>query len=356
MQTQQVVLPGHPWADQPRVHFIVRAASKLLNIQSPKGVALAALLWSAIFAAPSLYVFGIQDWPVRLCAVAGAVLTITALFGFLKTYVNPRLAALSVYILLTQPLLLLFGVSHYSSTDMAVTGLLTLTIISGAAAVLRYEQHDRYGMALALTYALAAVGFLAKGLVGVGLPIGILVLWLLARRRYDSIFRMVWLPGIALFLLITLPWMWPVQQRYSGTFDHYIDYLHFDRLVESVTFTAWPNWLSVPVLLLLTLPWSIQLWRLVNRAWWKNIPYGAIHGLMAIWLVVVLAFFSSPASESLGYILHALPPLAFFIAETFERRMQGTGALRVLKTFAWSIGASLLLCASAIVYLLMRVV
>ena len=354
MQTHQVVLPGHPWANQPRVHVIVRAASRLLNIQSPKGVALAALLWFAIFAAPSLYVFGFEAWPARLCSVAGAALTITVLFRFLKTHVNPRLAALSAYILFTQPLLLLFGVSHYGSIDLVATSLFTLTVISGATAVLRYEQHDRYGAALALMYTLAAVGFLANGLIGVGLPVGILLLWLLARRRYDSVFRMVWLPGIALFLLITLPWMWQVQPRYSGLFTQYIDYLQFDRLMVSMATVARPIWLTVPVLLLLTLPWSIQLWRLASKAWWKNTPYGAVHGLMAIWLVATLVFSFSPVSGSIAYVLQALPPLAFFIAETFERRLQGSGALRVLKTFAWSIGASLLLCVSAIGYVLVH--
>ena len=284
--------------------------------------------------------------------MAGATLVVTLLFWFLKEAAD-GVAVLAAFILLSQPLL--FGASHYANLDMTVAGLISATVITAAAAALRYEREERYrAMLMLLAYALAAVGFMAKGLIGIVLPGGIIVFWLLGRRRLDVLRRMLSVTGLAIFLLIALPWMIDMQQRYPGFFDYYIVYQHFERFLEKGFNNARPFWFYVPVLLGLTLPWSLQLWRLSNRAWWKNSEHAAVRSLMLTWLLVVMIFFSLPTSKLVGYILPALAPLAYFMAETFASRMDGPRASAALKGFAWSLAVSLSICVAAVAVMIIK--
>lgn len=300
----------------------------------------------------SLNVFGANEWAARVSSVAGATLMVTLLFAFLKAYANQRVAALAAIILLSQPLL--FGASHYANLDMTVAGIITATVMAAAAAAFRLENGERHRAMLGLAYALAAAGFLAKGLIGIVLPGGIIVFWLLARRRWDLLRRMFWLPGLAIFLVVALPWMVAMQQRYPDFFDYYIVYQHVERFLEKGFNNARPFWFYVPVLLGLTLPWSVQLWRLANKAWWKHGKDAAVRSLMLTWLLVVLVFFSLPTSKLVGYILPALAPLTYFIAEAVARSLGGPRSAGALKGFAWSLAISLAICVTAVAVMVIK--
>ncbi|WP_158618433.1 glycosyltransferase family 39 protein [Candidimonas sp. SYP-B2681] len=305
--------------------------------------------WLTAFA---LDVFGVNEWAARLASACSATLMVTLLFWFLKEYVNQRVAIVAALILATQPLF--FGGSHYANLDMTVAALITATTITGAVAIFKYESQAPYRFVLTLAYALAAAAFLAKGLIGVVLPGGILFFWLLWRRRFATMWRMVSLPGIAVFLLLALPWMIYMQQRYPGFFDYYIVYQHFYRFMEKGFNNARPIWFYVPVLLGLTLPWSIQLWRVAKHRWHENGRDAAVRGLMLSWLLVVLVFFSIPNSKLIGYIIPCLVPLAYFIAEPFAFRMREGHGLDPPKGFFWSLIVAIAICMTAVVVMIVN--
>jgi hypothetical protein len=211
--------------------------------------------------------------------------------------------------------------------------------MAGADAVFRRDQILDDRASLTGMYVAAAAGFLAKGLIGVVLPGGVLFFWLLARRRFDAILRLLWWPGIVLFLILTLPWMVIMQVRHPDFFHYYIVVQHFQRFLDPGFNNPHPFWFYVPVVLGLTLPWSIQVWRWfqphgpldasfvppVRRL--EQVDRRVLRGLMLSWLLVVLVFFSIPTSKLVGYVIAALPPFAWFIQEVFEQRLaQGSPA------------------------------
>lgn len=277
-----------------------------------------------------LSVFGVNAWAARLCSVLIAALLVGLLYRFLKTYANQRIAILSAVILAVQPFL--FGAAHYANLDMLVGGIMSLTVIAGATAVFQREQARSDRVAVLCMYAAAALGFLAKGLIGVVLPGGVLFFWLLGRRRFAAMGHLLWWPGMVLFIALSLPWMVLVQLRYPGFFDYYIVYQHFERFLETGFNNPHPFWFYIPVILGLTLPWSVQLWRWCVASGPRNmsgvppverieqVGRGVMRGLMLSWLLVILIFFSIPTSKLVGYVIAALPPLAWFIAEVFEAR------------------------------------
>ena len=297
----------------------------------------------------AMKVFGANEWAARLSSVLSATLIVTLLFWFLKTYVNRRTAIVAAIILASQPFL--FGGAQYANLDMTVAAMITATVIAAAAAVFGLEAGERYRAALAAAYALAGLGFLAKGLIGVVLPGGILFFWLLGRRRFDLMRRLLWLPGLGVFAVVALPWMAAMQWRYPEFFDYYIVHQHFQRFMEKGFNNPHPFWFYVPVLLALTLPWSAQIWRLANKASWSGGPHGAVRGLMLSWLLVVLIFFSLPTSKLVGYILPALAPFAFFLAEPFVARLQGAGQARAQTVFMRFLAVSVGIGLAAVVAL-----
>ncbi|MER1967677.1 glycosyltransferase family 39 protein [Castellaniella sp. GW247-6E4] len=307
--------------------------------------------------ASSLALFGANAWAARLCSVLAATVLVTLFHRFLRVRANPRIAGYATLILAIQPFL--FGASHYANLDMLVGAVIGLTVMAGATAVFRHEQTRPDRAAVLCMYAAAAFGFLAKGLIGVVLPGGVLFFWLLGRRRFAAMRRLLWWPGILLFLVLSLPWMAAMQARHPGFFDYYIVYQHFQRFLESGFNNPHPFWFYVPVLLGLTLPWSVQLWRWGRRDGPANLAFvppaetfeqvdrPVLRGLMLSWLLVILVFFSIPASKLVGYVIAALPPLAWFIAEVFEARAANDRA-RAERGLAASALIAVLICAVAV--------
>ncbi|HEU0230837.1 MAG TPA: glycosyltransferase family 39 protein [Burkholderiaceae bacterium] len=293
----------------------------------------------------SLWLFGVNEWAARLCSVLAATLMAAMFFWLIKTFADRRVAILATLVLVTAPFFV--GGGQYANMDMTVAAAITATVVLGAAAVFRMERGERYRLVLTLAYAAAGFGFLAKGLIGIALPGGIIVFWLAGRRRFDLMRRMFIWPGFVALAVVALPWMVYMEWHFPGFFHYYIIYQQFDRFLETSFNNRQPFWFYVPVLLVMTLPWSTQVWRLARGAYWKNAELGAFRGLMVSWFLVVLIFFSIPASKLIGYILPLLPPFAFFLAELFAQRLGGDSSQRALKVLSryWVVSACLCLIA-----------
>lgn len=293
----------------------------------------------------SLQLFGVNEWAARMCSVLGATLMVAMLFWFLKTFAGRRVAIVAAIILATAPFF--FGGGQYANLDMTVAGVITATVILGAAAVFRIERGEAYRVVLTLAYAAAGFGFLAKGLIGIVLPGGIVVFWLAGRRRFDLMRRLFIWQGFVALAVVALPWMVYMEWCYPGFFRYYIVYQQFQRFLETGFNNQLPFWFYVPVLLVATLPWSTQAWRLASANYWKNPELGSLRGLMVSWFLVVLIFFSIPSSKLVGYVLPLLPPFVFFLAELFAIRLSGENARRALVTLSrfWVISAALCLVA-----------
>ncbi|MBO0743341.1 MAG: hypothetical protein J2P51_18230, partial [Hyphomicrobiaceae bacterium] len=169
--------------------------------------------------------------------------------------------------------------------------------------------------ALLGAYGLAALGLLAKGLIGIVIPAIVIGVWLVFLGRPWMILRLVWLPGVVLFAVIGLPWFLLMQARYPGFFDYFFVHHHFERFAAQGFNNPQPFWFLGVVFVALTLPWSAFLVG-AARAYSKTAGrFRQVQALMWIWLIFTLIFFSIPASKLIGYVMVALPPLGALAAE-----------------------------------------
>ncbi len=306
----------------------------------------------------ALKVFGADPWAARMGSVVGAWLMGMGLYLFLRRYASGSLARWSLLLLATLPLF--FGAAQYVNLDMLVAGMISITILAAAHAAMRMMQDQSHGGWLWAAYALAALGMLAKGLIGFVLPGAVLVLWLLWLGQWRVLLRMLSLPGLAIFAVVGLPWFFLVEERFSGLFHYFFIYQHFQRFTESGFNNPHPFWFYVPVLLLASLPWVIWLPAALRRWWPQRPPFAqllqpvapdspqALLRLWWVWLLVIVGFFSIPQSKLVGYILPCLPAWAVLLTQSMTSLAPGEP--RPWRTLA----AAALLCLGVIAAVALR--
>ena len=269
-------------------------------------------------SAASLQLFGEHEWAARLAPMLGATGGALALYLFMARWASRRAANVTLLALMAQPLWTVGG--QFANLDMLVAGCITATVLLGAHAVLCVEQGLPHRRVVLAAYTLAALGVLAKGLIGFVLPALVLMCWLVASGalrdgRIRPVWRaLCWSPALALFLLLVLPWFVLMELRFPGFTHYFFVVQHLHRFVGGGFNNVQPFWYYPAVLLLFGWPWLpwAAAWR--NRAFWTAEPTRRLCLLMASWCAVVLLFFSAPQSKLLGYILPAVPALVSLLA------------------------------------------
>lgn len=155
-------------------------------------------------------------------------------------------------------------------------------------------------------FAAAAGAFLAKGLIGVAFPFGIVVIYALVTREVPRV-RLAWLAaGAVLFCALALPWHSAMEIANPGFLRiHFLEeqVLRFFARREPVDYESVPLllfWILVPVWFF---PWSAFLPAAVRR------ERDRVTVLAAVWFGLILLFFSV-SSRLEHYAFPLLPPLA----------------------------------------------
>jgi 4-amino-4-deoxy-L-arabinose transferase-like glycosyltransferase len=271
--------------------------------------------------ASSLGLFGLNEWAARLAPVLGATIGTLALHGFARRWAGERQARATLVALLAQPLVFIGG--QFANLDMLVAGCITATVVLLAHAALSVESGRPDRRALLAAYGMAALGMLAKGLIGFVLPALVIGAWLAARGRWRTL-RALWSwPGAGIFLLLGAPWFVAMQLRFPDFLDYFFVVQHFKRFAAAGFNNVEPFWFYPALLVLFCLPWAPWLLRLLRRPPAAPGAAGSLRLLMGLWVGVVVLFFSLPASKLVGYVLPALPPLAFLIADGYTAAATG---------------------------------
>ena len=265
--------------------------------------------------AGALSTFGLNEWAARVAPILGATTGAFALYAFTRRWGGRRAASVTLLVLLAHPLWYVGG--QFANHDMLVAGCIGATILLLADAALCVERGLPHRKALAGAYLMAALGVLAKGLIGAVLPALVLLLWLAMMRRWRTISALLWAPGFGLFLLLAAPWFIVMQWRFADFFDYFFFVQHLKRFASGGFNNVQPFWYYPALLALFALPWAPWARGLFRREALADPEQGPVRLLMWLWLIVVVLFFSLPKSKLLGYVLPAVPPLAYLIADGF---------------------------------------
>ncbi len=295
-------------------------------------------------SAAAMSVFGPCEFAARLPSLLGATGAAVALWAFLRRWSGAATARTAVIVLVTMPFFFLG--SQFANLDMLVAGCISVTILCAVHAAMAKEQGAAWRGALAGAFVAAALGVLAKGLIGLLLPGAIFIAWCVSTRQGRHTRLLFWPVGWLLFLVLAGPWFWKMQALFANFFDYFVVTQHFRRFATTGFNNQQPLWFYLPVIAALVLPWTA--WLLVPR--WRgavrpSTPLNQVDWLMMIWFAVIVVFFSLPKSKLIGYVLPALPPLAWLVARC---TLSAANQLQRRNTWVrWTAGFSVVFCAVA---------
>lgn len=185
----------------------------------------------------------------------------------------------------------------------------------------------RYGALLG--WLAAGFGFLVKG-PAVALPLFALLLFHLFNRRAFPQVRLHWLLGMTLAALLGGSWFMMLAGDNPQLF---VDFIYNEVLLRATTGrhhrnSEWYGGFVIygPVLLLGSLPWSLQIWRGVKQPLvdWYRARRGAPVAvderdkLLLLWLLIPLAVFMAAKSRLPLYVLPLFVPLTLLAARRAE--------------------------------------
>ena len=120
-----------------------------------------------------------------------------------------------------------------------------------------YESKKRIGQVV--FYAFLGLATLAKGPVAIFFAGAILLIFLALKRDWSAILSSLWIPGIATFVVVALPWYVAVQLRNPEFFRVFILEHNLGRFGQDLYHHRQPFWYYLPVLLLALMPWTLWL-------------------------------------------------------------------------------------------------
>lgn len=271
--------------------------------------------------------FSGRFWPALLAlgGVAFTYLLARSMFG--------RDTALYSSAILTTSLVY-FAVSRINITDMPLSFFLTAAMTGFWFGL---EKDRRFYL---LFYAGAALALLTKGLIGIVLPGGIIFWYMILTRRWDIVRSALYLPGIILFAVLSLPWFAAVCLVNGDFFYFFFIQEHFLRYATTMHGRYEPAWFFIPILLAGLFPWTGLLPGAVRSALPSRIrALGSEKReelFLFLWFAVIFLFFSLSGSKLIPYIIPVFPPLAVLMGRVFQKIVSESDARGMKRFLLWN--------------------
>lgn len=294
----------------------------------------ALLYWMMIL---SYKLFGVSEWSARLPAAVSGVLTTAAIYRVAEAAARrrraerndtaPQLDGLGFWSAMAAGTTLGIVVfSRAASFDIVVT--MTLTWALALFIIGELEADDRTEWRyLAGFYFFMGLSLLAKGLIGIVIPLGVVGVYYVLRRRFPEqkkFLSLTW--GIPLTLAVAAVWYLPVTLKHGWPFiDQFFIQHQFARYVSNKYRHPAPPYFYLLILIPLGLPWTAFFISGIAKARrWRprgedqpGIDQFLIFALS--WFLVPLLFFSFANSKLPGYIIPVLPAMALISGHELTR-------------------------------------
>lgn len=297
-------------------------------------------------------VLGVAPWVSRLWATTLGLLGIVVTFMTGRALWGTRAGVFAALILASCPLY--FVIAHIDTLDIALAFFMNAALMCSLMAWRADPASRTERRWMWLCWLAMASGFLQKGLVAIVLPAVALFAYALLYRDFRLWRRLRLREGLPIFAVLTLPWLILVSLRNPDFLQFFFIHEHLARFATTVHHRSEPWWFFIAILAVGVLPWITIVLRAARDCWRDGRSTdrpgrSTLHteGLLLIWALVQLAFFSASGSKLAPYIVPAVPPLALLAG----RWLQSRGTIRTLWPTVIICGALclLLLCLDPLV-------
>ncbi len=263
-------------------------------------------------------IFGLGDWQARLwtglCGLLGVGLTGYAgarVFGSRIGFYAALVLGSSLYWVIC---------SQVNSVDMSLSAMMTVALCA-----LIVAQRDEATPAeqrnwMLVCWAGMALSVLAKGLIGLVLPGGVLVLYTVFARDWKIWTRLHLVKGLLLFFLIATPWFVLVGLKNPEQPHFFFIHEHFDRFLKKEHHREAAWYVFFVLLAFGSVPWlGVLVQSLVLGAKRQSEPTRFKPRLMLlVWTAFIILFFTKSNSKLPGYIVPVFPAVALLVANYLD--------------------------------------
>jgi 4-amino-4-deoxy-L-arabinose transferase-like glycosyltransferase len=290
--------------------------------------------------------FGTHVWAARLYTGLCGLFTVLVTAALARRLWGSAVARRAAIMLATSFAVLVM--SQQLTLDMSLTFFMTLTLAAFCVAQDAATSAVGRRQWMWLAWACAAAAFLTKGLVALVLPAFALGAYSLLYRHWKPWRRLSLVTGLAVFMLIALPWCVLMQRHVPQFFDFFFVREHFQRFLTTIEDRYEPPWFFIPVLAVGSLPWLLPAGRALASGWRVSRTPSEFdaRAFLWVWCVIVFVFFSMSDSKLIPYILPLFPALALLMAsaqaEERRRDLKRTGLGLVMTGVLLAVAAGLL--------------
>ena len=273
------------------------------------------------FMVEAYELFGVDEWTSRLPSFVSLLVILSSFVILGKNIGDDKLALRACLILCSS--LLMFALSGTALLDVTLTAFVSLCVITAFLFLNGYGTLYLYSFWCSL-----ALGVLVKGpaaIVFSGLPI---LSYFIFKKEFKSIFRLISLPGIIMFLAITAPWFYFSEKANPGFLKYFFlnenilryvtkDYgdMYGQGHVEPYGTALWMFALGI-------FPWtSLLIGYLIkdeDKIGFTRLTFSPLGTLAFFWMIVPLSFLVFIRQLHFGYIVPALPGAALWLSEMYS--------------------------------------
>jgi len=256
----------------------------------------------------SFMALGFTELAARLPAALIGTATVLVVYLFGRRMFGTTAALLAAVVLATsaEQVVLARTVVH----DISLSLFVTLALLAFYRAYIEERHRRRY---LALAYASVGAAVLAKGPVGLLLPVAISGIFLVARRDLGFVRKAMPVLGTLIFLAVAAPWYVAVSLANESYLEYFILEKNLGSFSSEVGRHPEPFYHYIPVIIFGFLPWSWFLLLGMVRWFRRRSTANPARLFALIWFGFVFVFFSMASSKLETYILPLFPAGAFFV-------------------------------------------
>jgi 4-amino-4-deoxy-L-arabinose transferase-like glycosyltransferase len=267
--------------------------------------------------------FGVSEFSARFGVALISSIGVLLLYFFGKWVRSARFGYLSASTLVTCGMWP--GFSRAVTFDLTLSVALELGLLSFFLWQSREDPKGRQSLWFVFCFALG-LAVLAKGLVGIVLPLIVIGPYLLLTRQLKAVLKPgLLLFGVIVFVATAATWYWPVISRHGADFiNEFFLAHHLQRYVSNKFRHPQPFYFFWIIIFAGIFPWSFYLasnaWQSIKRLWtrfdWSS---DRLSLFLWLWVLMPVLFFSFSGSKLPGYILPVFPAIAMIVGMELEK-------------------------------------
>jgi len=268
-------------------------------------------------AAASFKVFGINEFALRLPTALAVISLVWVVLLIGLKIAGPRTAWIA-------GLSTAFCAGTYIFTRETLHDVWLVVFIAFAvyAFVDWYMDPQRSLRRALLFYAATAGAFMCKSLIGIAFPLGIVVVFFILSREMPQWRTLHTIPGVSLFLVLTVPWHWLAALQNKGFLEFFFwgeQILRFFGKREPPVLWSLPLLTFWGLILVWLFPWIVFVPAAIkaNRNPVEQRDRVLLR-LVIAWASVILGFFSI-SNRLEHYAFPAFPAISLFIASALSK-------------------------------------